>query len=778
MMDPGWDFSATDRQVAAELRDFLPARVFDAHAHLSRVSDSGEREPSAFRARGPSESTFEVWQHHMKEFFPESDLVGGIFMPECLPDGDSPLRGLDAANDFVVEELKKSADSVMHLFIAPEYPVSKVVRYLENPQVVGFKPYHTWSRQKPTWQASLGSFLPEWAWKLAHERGLTITLHLVRDRAVADPENQREIREMCTRYPQARLILAHGARCFHGPNAAKGLPALRGLTNIWFDLSAVCESAPLMAILKEFGTQQVMWGSDFPASEIRGRSVTLGDGFVWAQHDTLDWDSSQIRANPILVGLESLRAIRQAADYFGLTPQDIEDIFCNNALRLLGKIPESGTVTQDLYKHARQRIPGGTQLLSKRPGMRAPQQWPPYFREARGCEVWDLDGRHYYDMDTNSVGACLLGYRDPDVTRAVQRRISLGSISSLNPPDEVELADRLCEIHPWAQQARFVRGGGEAVAVAVRIARATTDRSMVAICGYHGWHDWYLAANLGETDALRGHLLPGLDPMGVPVELRGTTVAFTYNNREQFQSILDKHGDRLAAVVMEPCRHHDPEPGFLEFVRDGAHRHGALFIIDEVSLGWRLVYGGAHLKFGVDPDMATFAKALGNGHPIGAVIGTRQAMEGAHSSFISSTYWTESVGSVAALATLEKMQRIDVPAHLARVGKLVQEHWRQLGKKHGLPIVVEEGYPCFPNFKFDHESALELRTLYTQMMLERGFLAGSTVYMTLAHTPGIVERYAESIDFVLGRIADVLAAGDVEKALAGPPADIGFRRLT
>ncbi len=284
------------------------------------------------------------------------------------------------------------------------------------------------------------------------------------------------------------------------------------------------------------------------------------------------------------------------------------------------------------------------------------------------------------------MGACLLGFRDPDVTRAVQRRLNLGSICGLNPPDEVELADRLCEIHPWAEQARFVRGGGEAVAVAVRIARAVTDRSMVAVCGYHGWHDWYLAANLGESDALRGHALPGLKPMGVPVELRGTTVTFTYNSREDFQTILDRCGDRLAAVVMEPCRRHDPDPGFLEFVRDGAHQHGALFIFDEVSLGWKLCYGGAHLKFGLNPDMAVFAKTLGNGHPIGAVIGTAQAMEGAHRSFISSTYWTEAVGPAAALATLEKMGRIDVPAHLARIGKKLQEHWRQLAEKHSLPV--------------------------------------------------------------------------------------------
>jgi len=168
-----------------------------------------------------------------------------------------------------------------------------------------------------------------------------------------------------------------------------------------------------------------------------------------------------------------------------------------------------------LYEHAKKRIPGGTQLLSKRPEMFCPDQWPAYFTKARGCEVWDIDGNHYYDMSINGVGACLLGFADPDVTQAVCERIRHGSMCTLNAPEEVELADMLCEIHPWADQARFTRCGGETAAAAVRIARATTDRSLVAICGYHGWHDWYLAANLGESDALRGHLLPGLEPLGV-----------------------------------------------------------------------------------------------------------------------------------------------------------------------------------------------------------------------------------------------------------------------
>lgn len=433
--------------------------------------------------------------------------------------------------------------------------------------------------------------------------------------------------------------------------------------------------------------------------------------------------------------------------------------------------------TAALYTHAKQRIPGGTQLLSKRPEMFAPDVWPEYYREARGCEVWDLDGRHYYDMTHNGVGSCLLGYGDPDVTRAVTDRIAKGSMCTLNSPEEVELADALCAIHPWAEQVRFARCGGETCAVAVRIARATTDRSVVAICGYHGWQDWYLAANLGADDALRGHLLPGLATLGVPRELRGTAVTFNYNNRAEIEAILATHSDRLAAIIMEPCRYADPDPGFLEFLRDKAHAAGALLIFDEITIGWRLCHGGSHLRFGVNPDIAVFAKALGNGHPIGAIIGTKQAMDGAQTSFISSTYWTEGVGPTAALATLRKLKEQDVVAHVARIGRLMMDVWRSMGAKHGLPVNVPEGYPCLAHFAFDHELANELKTLYITLMLKKGFLAGPAIYPTQAHTEETVSRYGEALDGVFQDIAAALAKGNVKDMLEGPPAHQGFRRL-
>ena len=311
---------------------------------------------------------------------------------------------------------------------------------------------------------------------------------------------------------------------------------------------------------------------------------------------------------------------------------------------------------QQLYRKAKKRIPGGTQLLSKRPEMFLPEQWPSYYSKAKGVEVWDLDGNKYIDMSTNGIGACILGAADPDVDAAVKRAIESGTMSTLNAPEEVELADLLCDLHPWAGMVRYARGGGEAMAVAVRIARAHTRRDKIAFCGYHGWHDWYLSANLSQEQALDGHLLPGLEPLGVPRGLIATALPFRYNHLEDLNAIVAKHESELAAIVMEPIRDQAPPPGFLEGVRKTASAIGAVLIIDEVSAGFRLITGGAHLRFNLEPDMAVFAKAISNGYPMAAIIGRSAVMEAAQNTFISSTYWTERIGPVAALATIRKHQ--------------------------------------------------------------------------------------------------------------------------
>ncbi|MBI2358172.1 MAG: aminotransferase class III-fold pyridoxal phosphate-dependent enzyme, partial [Deltaproteobacteria bacterium] len=373
------------------------------------------------------------------------------------------------------------------------------------------------------------------------------------------------------------------------------------------------------------------------------------------------------------------------------------------------------------YEGARRRIPGGTQLLSKRPEIFSPGQWPSYYSKAKGVEVWDLDGRRYIDMTSCGIGACILGFADPEVDDAVRGAISSGSMATLNCPEEVELAELLCALHPWADMVRYARCGGEAMAVAVRIARAITGRDKIAFCGYHGWHDWYLAANLSDDRALDGHLLPGLQPAGVPRGLTGTAVPFSYNRTDELRAIVDRHRNELAAVVMEPVRSEEPQDGFLQEVRQIASDVGAVLVFDEVTSGWRMVTGGVHLLYGVTPDIAVFAKAISNGYPMAAIIGKRDVMDAAQSTFISSTYWTERIGPAAALATIGKHHRCDVSKRLVEVGKQIQSGWRSAAERAGLSIKIT-GIPPLAHFSFTHVNGQAMRTLFTQIMLERGFL--------------------------------------------------------
>jgi glutamate-1-semialdehyde 2,1-aminomutase len=436
---------------------------------------------------------------------------------------------------------------------------------------------------------------------------------------------------------------------------------------------------------------------------------------------------------------------------------------------------------QDLYRRAKRLIPGGTQLLSKRPEMFLPDRWPAYYRRAQGASVWDLDDVQYTDMATSGVGSCPLGFADGDVNAAVVEAVGAGSMSTLNCPEEVELAELLCEIHGWAQMCRFARTGGESMAIAVRIARARTRRSVVAVCGYHGWSDWYLAANHARTDVLgqEGLLLPGLDPGGVPHELAGTTVAFRHNDIDALHAIARQHPDGLAAIVCEPQRGERPKPGFLEATREIADQTGAVLIFDEVSAALRLIAGGVHLLYSVEPDLAVFAKAIGNGFPIGAVIGTADVMEAAQTTFISSTLWTERIGPTAALATLRKFARIDGSRRLIDAGRRVQAIWRDAAERTGLDVRVDHpDMPPFSHLEFDHPEPQAVRTLYCQLMLERGYLDNGNFYATCAHTPEILESYSEVVGDVFARVSEAVKSDRVMDELRGPVAHTGFARLT
>jgi len=432
---------------------------------------------------------------------------------------------------------------------------------------------------------------------------------------------------------------------------------------------------------------------------------------------------------------------------------------------------------QDLYRRARRRIPGGTQLFSKRPEFLLPEQWPSYYSRAGGAEVWDLQGNRYIDMSFAGIGATVLGFADPDVDEAVRQAIASGSMTTLNCPEEVELADLLCALHPWAEMVRYARCGGEAMTIAVRIARARTGREKIAFCGYHGWHDWYLAANLVGDGALDTHLLPGLAPAGVARSLAGTALPFHYNHLNELEQILAAHGQDLAAIVMEPARDQQPQPNFLESVRERARQVGAVLIFDEITAAWRVNTGGLHLTYGVSPDIAVFAKAMSNGYPMAAIIGTGDAMQAAQSSFISSTYWTERIGPVAALATIRKHRDQNVPERLAATGRRIQEGWRRAAERTGIPVTVT-GIPPLSHFTLGLDDAQAARTLFTQGMLDRGFLATNAFYAMYAHEDRHVTAYLAAVEEVFSEIARAVEHGRVADLLRGPVAHAGFYRLT
>lgn len=429
---------------------------------------------------------------------------------------------------------------------------------------------------------------------------------------------------------------------------------------------------------------------------------------------------------------------------------------------------------QKLWKRAKQVIPGGNMLLSKRAEMFLPDQWPAYFSQAKGCRVWDLDGREYIDMSLMGIGTNTLGYGHPEVDAAVLSTVAAGNMSTLNCPEEVYLAEKLVELHPWAGMVRLARSGGEANAIAIRIARAASGRDKVAFCGYHGWHDWYLSANLGDGKNLAGHLLPGLEPNGVPQDLRGTVLPFNYNNFAELEALVNAND--IGVIKMEVVRNRGPEDNFLQRVRDLATARGIVLIFDECTSGFRETFGGLYKKYGVEPDMAIFGKTLGNGYAITAVVGRREIMEAAQTTFISSTFWTERIGPSAALKTLEVMARVKSWEQITAIGADITARWTALAEKHGLSITTN-GLSALTTFSFNHPHALAFKTLMTQEMLEKGYLASTGVYTCIAHTPDVVNAYFDALDPVFGLIRECVDGRDVMGLLKGPVCHAGFKRL-
>ena len=430
---------------------------------------------------------------------------------------------------------------------------------------------------------------------------------------------------------------------------------------------------------------------------------------------------------------------------------------------------------QDLYIKAKTLIPGGTMLLSKRPEMFLPDNWPSYFSKAKGCKIWDLDDNELIDMTIMGIGTNTLGYGHDDVDNAVMETVKKGNMSTLSCPEEVYLAEKLVEINPWADMVRFARSGGEANSIAIRIARAASGKDKVAICGYHGWHDWYLSANHNSGDSLSGHLLPGLNPSGVPKALKDTVLPFHYNNFNELLELVENND--IGVIKMEVVRNFGPEDNFLQKVRELATRKNIVLIFDECTSGFRETFGGIYKKFGVEPDMAMYGKTIGNGYALTAVVGKRSIMESAQQSFISSTFWTERIGPTAALATLKVMEEIKSWEIITSIGKKVQEGWKSLSSIHGLEIEVA-GIPSLSTYSFKSENALAYKTLIAQEMLKKNILASTNFYASIAHDDTYIEKYFSELDKVYGLIKKCENKElQIDKILEGPICHSGFKRL-
>lgn len=432
----------------------------------------------------------------------------------------------------------------------------------------------------------------------------------------------------------------------------------------------------------------------------------------------------------------------------------------------------------ELFERAQSLIPGGTQLISRRPSLFAWGVSPIYAQRAKGARMWDVDGNEYIDW-VSGIGAILLGYADDAVDNAVCEQIRGGNCFAINHELEIELAEELTQLVPCAEMVRYAKGGGEACAVAVRIARGYTGREKVLFCGYHGWHDWYLAANLDQAASLDGHLFPGIEPIGVPTSLAGTAIPFPYGDVNALRQLLEQHRGEVACVIMEPLRSEMPPTGYLEQVVELARNYGAVSIFDEVTTGFRFSAGGVQPVLGVTPDMAVFAKSLSNGYPMGVVVGSRKVMEIAARMFISSTYWSDTIGLRAALTTLREVQRRGVPQSIQEFGATLKQRVNELAEDAKAPVRCE-GVDVHPKLVFTLDDPKEVKnvaTLYVQEMAKRGCHCLPSFYLNSSQGGAELEQTTSALKEVFALLASALRDGRVHELLECSPSQDAFRRL-
>lgn len=413
---------------------------------------------------------------------------------------------------------------------------------------------------------------------------------------------------------------------------------------------------------------------------------------------------------------------------------------------------------------AEQVIPVGSQTFSK-----SKTQYPfgvsPYFAtHAQGCRLWDLDGNVYIDC-VMGLAAVTLGYNDPEVISAVKAQLDNGTIFSLSSPIETEVAEQICAMVPCAEQVRFGKNGSDATAGAVRLARAYTGRDHVAVCGYHGWQDWYIGSTARNK--------------GVPKAVRELTHGFTYNDLASLDALFDAYPGEIAAVILEPMNVTHPAPGFLEGVRERCTRHGAVLVFDETITGFRFANGGAQQLFGVTPDLATFGKGLANGFPLSALVGRKDLMREMEEIFFSFTFGGETLSLTAALAVLRKLERESILAGLAQRGERLKRQLTELIELHGLgDYLTVSGHPAWSFLLIKDSptaSQWEVKTLLMQEMLSRGVLWFGSHNLSHAHQDAEIDSLVAVYDEVLALLARALRDDSLKAMLKCQPLEPLFK---
>ena len=414
--------------------------------------------------------------------------------------------------------------------------------------------------------------------------------------------------------------------------------------------------------------------------------------------------------------------------------------------------------SQELFKKVSKNIPLASQTFSKSYLQYIKGQAPLFITRAKGCRVWDVDGNEYIDF-INGLLPVILGYQYPAVDMAIRQQLEKGIIFSLPSLLENKLAELLIKHIPCAEMARFGKNGSDVTTGAIRLARAVTGRDHVAVCGYHGWHDWYIGSTTKN--------------LGVPESTQKLTHKFVYNDIKSLEKIFEDNKNKVAAVIMEPMNYVEPKDDFLQKIKILAHKHGALLIFDEIITGFRYNLGGAQKLFGVTPDLATFGKSMANGMPISALVGKRKYIKKINDIFYSFTFGGETLSLAAAIATIKELEKKKAIDYIWKLGKYLQDNTNKLLEKNGLAGIIKvQGKPCWqvfiikPTEKF---SDFEMKSFIQQELLQAGFLWYGSHNMSFSHTKKDVDTLLATYSRIFKELKELIDSGKLKGKLKGEP---------